>query len=84
MTIEAPVPEALREVALSDPEIVSGALCFRGARVPIGHLIDHIEGGVSLDDFLKGYSSVTREQAQAVLDWQADLSRRELGLEAFR
>jgi uncharacterized protein (DUF433 family) len=51
-----------------DPEIMSGTSCFAGTRVPARTLIDYLEGGDSLDDFLEGSPTVTREQAIAFLE----------------
>lgn len=51
-----------------DPEKMSGAPVFRGTRVPIQNLFDYLEGGETLDDFLKGFPSVTREQAIRMLE----------------
>jgi uncharacterized protein (DUF433 family) len=51
-----------------DPEIMSGALCFEGTRVPVQNLFDYLEGSSSLDDFLEDFPSVTREAAVAVLE----------------
>ena len=51
-----------------DPEIMSGTPCFAGTRVPARALIDCIEAGETLDEFLEGFPSVTREQAIAYLD----------------
>ena len=48
-----------------DPEIMSGALCFEGTRVPVQNLFDYLEGSSSLDDFLEDFPSVTREAAVA-------------------
>ena len=45
-----------------DPEIMSGAPCFAGTRVPIQNLIDYLEGGDSIDEFLEDFPSVSREQ----------------------
>jgi uncharacterized protein (DUF433 family) len=53
----------LAEVVWVDPNRLSGAPCFKGTRVPIQALIDHIEGNSTLEDFLAGFPSVTREQA---------------------
>ena len=53
----------------SDPEIVSGAPVFRGTRVPVETLISNLEAGVSLDEFLDNFPTVTREQALQVLDF---------------
>ena len=52
-----------------DPEIVSGAPVFRGTRVPVESLISTLEAGVSLDEFLDNFPTVTREQALLVLDF---------------
>lgn len=51
-----------------DPEIMSGTPCFAGTRVPVRTLIDYIEGGETLDEFLDGFPSVSREQAIAYLE----------------
>ncbi len=51
-----------------DPEIMSGALCFTGTRVPVKTLFDYLEGSSSLDAFLLDFPSVTRDQAVAVLE----------------
>ena len=51
-----------------NPEIMSGALCFTGTRVPVKHLFDYLEGLSSLDDFLTDFPSVSRDRAVAVLE----------------
>lgn len=56
------------EVIHSDPEILSGTPVFRGTRVPIRSLFDHLEAGDSIDDFLEGFPSVRREQVIALLE----------------
>ena len=52
----------------SDPEIMSGALCFSGTRVLVKNLFDYLEGSSSLEDFLEDFPSVSREKAVAVLE----------------
>ena len=47
---------------------MSGTPCFAGTRVPARTLIDYIEGGDTLDDFLEGFPTVTRKQAIAFLE----------------
>ncbi len=47
----------------SDPEVLGGTVVFRGTRVPLQNLIDYIEGGYSLEEFLDDFPSVTRQQA---------------------
>ncbi|MEO8937922.1 MAG: DUF433 domain-containing protein [Burkholderiaceae bacterium] len=51
-----------------DPEIMSGALCFSGTRVPVKNLFDYLEGSCSLEDFLEDFPSVSRNRAVAVLE----------------
>lgn len=51
-----------------DPEIMSGALCFTGTRVPVKNLFDYLEGSSSLEDFLEDFPTVSRERAVAVLE----------------
>ena len=51
-----------------DPEIMSGALCFSGTRVPVQNLFDYLEGSSSLEDFLENFPSVPRGTAVAVLE----------------
>ncbi len=52
-----------------DPNIHHGATVFIGTRVPIQSLIHHLKAGESLDDFLEGFPSVSREQAIAFLEF---------------
>jgi uncharacterized protein (DUF433 family) len=51
-----------------DPQIMSGALCFTGTRVPVKNLFDYLEGNSSLEEFLEDFPSVGRETAVAVLE----------------
>jgi uncharacterized protein (DUF433 family) len=55
-----------------DPDILSGTPVFAGTRVPVQTLIDYLKAGDSLDDFLEGFPSVSREQAQAFLELALD------------
>jgi uncharacterized protein (DUF433 family) len=52
-----------------DPQIVSGTPVFRGTRVPVEALINNLEAGLSLDEFLNNFPTVTREQALQVLEF---------------
>ena len=52
----------------SDPEILAGTLVFRGTRVPVQSLFDHLKAGDSIEVFLDGFPSVKREQVLAVLE----------------
>ncbi len=55
----------LSQVVHSDPEILGGTPVFVGTRVPVQSLFDYLEGGETLDDFLRQFPSVRREQAIA-------------------
>jgi len=52
----------------SDPEILGGTPVFVGTRVPVKNLFEYLEAGDSLDEFLRSFPSVTREQAIAALE----------------
>jgi len=52
----------LSEVFHSDPEIMGGTPVFTGTRVPVQNLVDYLEGGESIDEFLVGFPTVRREQ----------------------
>lgn len=53
----------------SDPEILGGTPVFVGTRVPVQNLIDYLEAGDSLDEFLDSFPTVTRDQAIAALEY---------------
>lgn len=55
-------------VISSDPDVQGGAAVFRGTRVPVQSLFDHLEAGESIDDFVEGFSTVKREQVVALLE----------------
>ncbi len=57
-----------QSVIVQDPDIHSGAPVFRGTRVPFQTLLDYLEGGETLDEFLKQYPGVSREQAIGALE----------------
>jgi uncharacterized protein (DUF433 family) len=52
----------------SSPEIMGGTPVFAGTRVPVQTLFDYLEGGDTIDDFLDGFPTVTREQVVGVLE----------------
>lgn len=51
-----------------DPDILGGQPVFKGTRVPIESLFDHLEAGVPLDEFLDDFPTVSKEQAIALLN----------------
>src|SRR5215210_3500142 len=61
MTITKDIPITI------DSEILSGAPVFRGTRVPVSAFLENLEAGVSLDEFLENFPTVTRDQAVRIL-----------------
>ena len=57
----------LADYILADPEILGGEPVFRGTRVPVASLFEHLESGCPLDEFLECFPSVRRDAAVAVL-----------------
>ena len=55
-------------VIVSDSEIMNGTPCFSGTRVPFKNLIDYLEGGHSLGEFLTQFPTVSREKAIQALE----------------
>ncbi len=60
MTVPLP---PIRQVVQVSPSIMSGTPVFKGTRVPVQALLDHLEAGDSLDVFLEDFPSVRRQQA---------------------
>jgi uncharacterized protein (DUF433 family) len=58
----------MAKIIVKDPNILGGESVFKGTRVPFEVLIDYLEGGDTLDQFLEQYPSVTREIAIAALE----------------
>lgn len=60
-------------VVHSDPEILGGTPVFRGTRVPVRTLLDYLEAGDSLGDFLEDFPSVSRELAVTALQFAREM-----------
>ncbi|MDZ4707727.1 MAG: DUF433 domain-containing protein [Saprospiraceae bacterium] len=56
-----------------DPEILSGIPVFKGTRVPIQSLFDHLEKGISLDELLEDFPTVTKDQAMALIEIASEI-----------
>lgn len=59
-------------VLTSNPKVLGGTTVFTGTRVPVKNLIDYLEAGHALEEFLADFPSVKREQAIAALDIARD------------
>jgi uncharacterized protein (DUF433 family) len=61
-----------RPIISRDPDVMGGTPVFFGTRVPVQTLLDYLEAGDSIDDFLGGFPTVTREQVIAFLEEAKD------------
>jgi uncharacterized protein (DUF433 family) len=59
---------SMDSVIVKNPQILGGMAIFRGTRVPIQNLFDYLEGGETLEEFLEGFPTVSREAALAALE----------------
>jgi uncharacterized protein (DUF433 family) len=55
------------DVLSQDPEVMSGAVVFKGTRVPVSALFEYLGAGDSLDTFMEDFPTVEREQAEAAI-----------------
>jgi uncharacterized protein (DUF433 family) len=67
------------EIVVKDPDILGGTPVFRGTRVPFQALLDYLEGGQTLDEFLDDFPTVSRETAVAALEFASSLVVGRLG-----
>lgn len=74
------VPRGLEAVLSIDPEVMHGVVCFAGTRVPLTVFLDNLDEGMGAVEFVEEYPTVSLEQALAVLAWQHEHTRNELGL----
>jgi uncharacterized protein (DUF433 family) len=66
----------ISDILSSDPEIVSGAVVFKGTRVPVDAFFENIAGGMSVEDFLRNFPTVEREQVEALLKTLSEDTKR--------
>jgi uncharacterized protein (DUF433 family) len=65
-------PEMKQQIVSRSPDVMGGTAVFYGTRVPVQTLLDYLEAGESIDDFLAGFPSVTRQQVMAFLEEAKD------------
>lgn len=75
------IPVELTGILVSTPDTLGGSVRFSGTRIPLQALLDTLQGGGSLEEFLDGWPDVSREQAQAVIDWEIHRLREFFGLD---
>jgi uncharacterized protein (DUF433 family) len=61
-----------------DPEILGGTPVFKGTRVPVESLFDHLEAGVSIEDFLDDFPTVEKAQVLAIIEFAGKFLTRNL------
>ena len=64
-----------RDFITADPEVCHGKPCIKGTRITVSVLLDNLAAGVSPDDLLVSYPSLSREAVQAAIAYAADLAR---------
>jgi uncharacterized protein (DUF433 family) len=69
----------INEIIVKDPDLLGGTAVFRGTRVPFQALLDYLEGGQTLDEFLDDFPTVTREAAISALELAKSLVVGQLG-----
>jgi uncharacterized protein (DUF433 family) len=67
------------QIIVKDPDILGGTPVFRGTRVPFQALLDYLEGGETLDEFLDDFPTVSKEAAIAALDLAKSLVAGQFG-----
>jgi uncharacterized protein (DUF433 family) len=73
----------LGSVIAIDREVMHGTPCFTGTRVPVQTLVDFLETGESIDDFLAVYPSIPRQQVLTFLELSKDLTIEQLSCGSF-
>lgn len=64
-----------REHITVEPQLCHGQACIRGTRIPASVVLDNLAAGVSVDEILRSYPSLTRESVQAAVAYAAELAR---------
>jgi uncharacterized protein (DUF433 family) len=66
-----------RDHLVSDPQVCHGQLCARGTRVFVTNILDSLAEGLSHDEILAGYPTLSREHIEAAVSYAAELAREE-------
>ena len=75
------IPKELEAVLSSSGDTLGGSVRFAGTRIPVQALIDTLDDGDGIEEFLESWPDVTREQAEAVIHWEQNHARQIFGLE---
>lgn len=75
------IPKELEGVLICSADTLSGEVRFQGTRVLVQSLLDALMTGGTVEDFLEGHPSVSREQAEAVVRWEQVQAREAFGIQ---
>lgn len=67
-------PDVLLERLQADPAICGGQVCIKGTRIPVSLILDTLAGGDTIEDLLRGYPTLTRDDVAAALAYGARLA----------
>ena len=62
----------------TDPQIMHGAVCFRGTRIPVSVVLDNLADGETTETILVAYPTLRAEHIQAAISYAADLVREQI------
>lgn len=68
MLVEVVSMSSLAELIIKDPDVLGGTPVFRGTRVPFQNLLDYLESGQTIDEFLDDFPTVSRQSAVEALE----------------
>lgn len=71
--MDAETKGRLSRIVTVDPDLMHGTPCFRGTRVPVRLLVEDLKSGYTIEEFLAGCPTVTREQVERYLELVQDL-----------
>jgi len=71
--VSAETKNRMSEIVSADPALMHGTPCFRGTRVPVRLLLDDLKSGYTIEQFLEGCPTVSREQVERYLELVQDL-----------
>ena len=67
-----------RELITSDPQVMLGQACIKGTRIPVSMVLDNLAGGLSEEEIVEQYPSLSHEAIHATLAYAAELARDEM------
>ena len=75
------IPLELQGILSIDPDVMGGAICFTGTRIPVVMLLDNVAAGVPMDEFYDNYPDLTPQTVNSVMEWENRKAKEALGLD---